>query len=180
MKRKIKRLNRLTSTENITYKERLSIIYNQLATLFPGQANRKYRAGFTLIEIMIVVVILGILISIVAPRLRGRTQKAKIAAAKTTIEGNLALALDLYELDNGDYPPGEQGLEALSKAPSNASNWKGPYLKKRVPLDPWKNAYVYLCPGTHNPEDYDLYSYGPDGVAGGGDDITNWDDAEQQ
>lgn len=134
--------------------------------------------GFTLIEIMIVVVILGVLISIVAPRLRGRTEKAKIAAAKTTIEGNLALALDLYELDNGTYPSSEQGLEALRKKPSTASNWKGPYLKKKVPADPWGNPYQYVCPGTRNSDDYDLYSYGPDGAQGGNDDITNWDETE--
>ncbi|MFC2140144.1 type II secretion system major pseudopilin GspG [Candidatus Auribacterota bacterium] len=137
------------------------------------------KTGFTLIELMLVVIILGVLVSIVAPRLKGKTKKAKVAATKTTIDGNLALALDLYELDNGDYPVTNQGLEGLRKKPANASSWKGPYLKKRVPLDPWGNAYNYVCPGVHNQDDYDLSSNGPDGVVGGGDDIVNWDNEEQ-
>jgi general secretion pathway protein G len=139
--------------------------------------------GFTLIELMLVVIILGILVAMVVPRLAGRTEQARRAAAQADIESNMAVALDLYELDNGAYPTTEQGLSALITEPTSSPvppNWNGPYLKKRkIPLDPWGRAYVYLCPGVHNQEDYDLYSYGPDGIEGGGDDVTNWEEETQ-
>ena len=92
------------------------------------------------------------------------------------ITGNINLALDLYELDNGRYPTSDQGLKALLSKPSSSPvpiNWNGPYLKKN-PVDPWGNEYKYACPGKHN-NDYDLYSVGPDGVEGTEDDVTNWD-----
>lgn len=135
--------------------------------------------GFTLIELMLVVIILGILVAMVVPRLAGRTEQARQAAAQADIESNIAVALDLYELDNGVYPSTEQGLQALINEPTSSPtppNWNGPYLKKKkLPLDPWGRAYVYVSPGVHNKEDYDLYSYGPDGIEGGGDDATNWE-----
>ena len=134
------------------------------------------RSGFTLVELMLVVIIIGILVAMVMPRLAGRTEQARQAAARADIEANIGSALDLYELDNGAYPTAEEGLNALLATPQNAPNWKGPYLKKR-PVDPWGNPYVYRSPGTHG-TDYDLYSYGRNGVEGGGDDITNWE-AEQ-
>ena len=137
----------------------------------------KRKSGFTLIEIMLVVIILGVLVAMVAPSLFGRGEQAKVAAARADIESNLATALDLYELDNGKYPTSEQGLTALIEKPSSSlepANWKGPYLKKRkLPIDPWKKEYQYVSPGVHNTEDYDLFSYGPDGVESD-DDIVNW------
>ncbi len=120
----------------------------------------------------------------VIPRMAGRTEQARRAAAKVDIETNIAMALDLYELDNGKYPTSEQGLQALVTKPASSpvpSNWNGPYLKKKsLPVDPWNRTYIYVSPGVHNAEDYDLYSYGPDGVEGGGDDITNWEESHPQ
>ena len=133
----------------------------------------KNKKGFTLIELMLVVIIIGVLVSMVAPRLAGRTEEARIAAGKADINSNISVALDLYELDNGKYPATEEGLQALLTKPGSSVKWKGPYLKKE-PLDPWGREYVYRFPGEHN-TDYDLYSYGPDGVEGGGDDVTNWE-----
>lgn len=135
------------------------------------------RSGFTLIELMIVVVILAVLAAAVVPRLAGRTQQARINTAKMDISGNISVALDLYELDNGKYPTTEEGLSALLTKPASATNWNGPYLKKK-PIDPWGNEYKYASPGTHN-NDYDLYSLGPDGIEGTNDDITNWGAGEE-
>ena len=139
--------------------------------------------GFTLVEVLIVLLIIGIMAVLVVPRLTGRTESARRTAAQVDIQANIALALDLYELDNGAYPTTEQGLQALLTEPASAPvppDWKGPYLKKREqPKDPWKNPYVYAYPGQHNPGGYDLYSRGPDGAEGGGDDITNWTSEDQ-
>ena len=136
--------------------------------------------GFTLIEIMLVIIIIGVLVAMVVPNFAGRGEQARRAAAKADIEANLATGLDLYELDNGHYPTTEQGLIALIEKPTSTpvpNNWNGPYLKKKkIPQDPWGRDYVYVSPGIHNTEDYDLYSYGPDGVEGH-DDIVNWKDA---
>lgn len=138
--------------------------------------NFKNKSGFTLVELMLVVVIISILAAMVVPRLMGRSDQAREAAARADIEANLASALDLYEVDTGTYPKTEEGLDALMTAPSNpkiSKRWKGPYIKKK-PLDPWGNPYVYKFPDTHG-SGYDLYSYGKDGNEGGGDDITNWE-----
>jgi len=132
-------------------------------------------AGFTLIELMLVVIIIAALAAMVMPRLAGRTEEARREVAKADIQGNIALALKLYEVDNGRYPTTEQGLAALlqkTTSPPVPQNWKGPYLEQE-PLDPWKKPYLYRYPGSHPPRDYDLYSLGPDG-AEGTDDITNW------
>ena len=139
------------------------------------QKRNKY--GFTLIEIMLVVIILGVLVAMVAPNLFGRGEQARIAAARADIESNLATALDLFELDNGHYPTTEQGLKALNEKPSTSPeppNWNGPYLKrKKIPMDPWRREYQYMSPGVHNKDEYDLFSYGPDGIESD-DDIVNW------
>jgi general secretion pathway protein G len=129
------------------------------------------RKAFTLIELMLVVIIIGILSAMVIPRLAGRSEEARRSVAKTDIESNLALAIDLYEMDNGTYP---SNIDALRAKPTEATNWKGPYIKKK-PLDPWGKTYIYKFPGTHNTDSYDLYSLGKDGQEGGGDDVVNWE-----
>ncbi len=131
------------------------------------------KKGFTLIEIMLVVIIIGVLSAMVIPRLVGRSEQARVAAARADIEANISVALDLYELDNGTYP---QSLDALMREPSPAPiNWNGPYLKRR-PQDPWGEPYEYKFPGEHNKDSYDLYSYGRDKTAGGEDDVANWEE----
>ncbi len=132
-------------------------------------------SGFTLIELMLVVIIIGVLAGMVVPSLIGRSQRAKITAAKADIRVGLGLALDLFEQDTGAYPTTDQGLDALIREPDNVVGWKGPYLKEReIPLDPWGNEYVYKCPGDHDPLPYDLVSYGRDGKEGGEEDVANY------
>ena len=136
--------------------------------------------GFTLIELMLVVIIISVLAAMVVPRLVGRSQEARIAAARAEIESHLATALGLYELDNGVFPTTEQGLAALKKKPASPpvpANWKSPYIKK-MPKDPWGAPYIYISPGAINTQDYDLSSYGPDGIESS-DDITNWEEEEE-
>jgi general secretion pathway protein G len=135
------------------------------------------RRGFTLLELMLVIMVLGVIAAITMPRLAGRSKQAAIAAARTDIDGTIAVALDLYELDNGGYPTSDQGLAALYEQPrsgSAANNWNGPYIKRQVGSDPWGNPYEYRSPGTHHAQDYDLWSLGPDEADGTDDDITNW------
>jgi general secretion pathway protein G len=140
----------------------------------------KNRTGFTLIEIMVVIVILAMLAALVGPKLMGRTDDAKIQTTRTQI-GNLETALKLYKLDNGTYPSTEQGLNALISKPTVGiipkSYKDGGYLEKtQVPKDGWGNDYLYISPGEHG--DYDLFSYGADGAKGGdgkNSDISNWE-----
>ena len=132
--------------------------------------QKKKSGGFTLIELMVVIVILGILAGLVLPRFMGRTEEAKKTKAKLQIE-NLEGALKLYKLDNGMYPSTEQGLDALVQKPSTGAvsqNWReGGYLEKgKVPPDPWGKPYVYVSPGIKN-KDFDLKSLGADGEEGG-------------
>ena len=134
----------------------------------------KKKTGFTLIELMLVVIIIGALVAMVMPRLTGRGEQARVAAASADINANIATALKLYELDNGVFPRTEEGLGALLTKPGSARNWNGPYLERR-PKDPWGNEYKYKSPGVHRSHDYDLYSLGRDGVEGE-DDVTNWEE----
>lgn len=128
--------------------------------------------GFTLIEIMLVVAIIGVLAAMVVPRLTGRSKQAKNAVAKADVEVSLPLALDFYELDTGEFP---DKLDELMENKEGSDNWRGPYLKKS-PKDPWGNKYNYTYPGEHNRHSYDLYSAGADGETGTNDDIVNWED----
>jgi len=128
--------------------------------------------GFTLIELMLVVIIIGALIAMVMPRLTGRGEQARVTAAEADIKANIATGLKLYELDNGGFPSTEEGLSALLSKPGSAINWNGPYLERK-PLDPWGREYQYKYPSEHNAVDYDLYSLGKDGVESA-DDVENW------
>lgn len=131
------------------------------------------RPGFTLIEILVVIAVISVLAALVAPNVFRHVGSAKDAAAKSQIE-MLGAALDAYRLDNGRYPTTAQGLEALWAEPAaepRPTNWRGPYLRKAVPNDPWGNPYYYMSPGELNPRSYDLISLGADGEVGGeGDD----------
>lgn len=140
----------------------------------------KNNHGFTLIELMVVIVILGILAGLIVPRIMGRPEEAKQLKAKLTIE-SLETSLRLYKLDNGAYPTTEQGLNALTSPPDTGTvndGWReGGYIEKgRIPKDPWDNEFVYLSPGVHG--EYDIISYGSDGVPGGegkDKDINSWE-----
>ena len=142
--------------------------------------KKNIQAGFTLIELMVVIVILGFLAALTIPRFMGESDKAKQGVAKTQIV-SLETALKMYKLDNGSYPTTEQGLKALVEAPTTGNlpkNWrKGGYLEKgKVPKDPWKNDFIYISPGSHG--DFDLSSLGADGESGGEEfdkDINNWE-----
>ena len=133
--------------------------------------------GFTLIELLLVLVILGVLAAIVVPKFSGRTEQARRTAAVSQI-ATFGTALDAYEVDMGAYPQGKSGLAALVQQPREGTGWRGPYMQKEIPLDPWGNAYIYECPGKQNATGYDLSSMGLDARAGTDDDITNWQQAK--
>jgi general secretion pathway protein G len=140
--------------------------------------------GFTLIELLVVITVIAILAGLVAPMVFSHVGDAKTSAARAQIE-LFGLALEAYRLDNDYYPSTAQGLEALRTKPvgdPEARNWRGPYLKKTVPLDPWGRPYVYKSPGDVNPQGYDLLTYGRDGQPGGANedaDITSWESAHR-
>lgn len=128
--------------------------------------------AFTLVELLLVLVILGILAALVLPKFTGRTEQARVAAAQTQI-ATFGTALDAFEVDTGHYPHGSDGLNQLVAPPSDAAGWRGPYLKDNIPPDPWGHPYVYECPGRLSPSGYDIRSAGPDGQLGTADDIVN-------
>jgi len=131
----------------------------------PGSSPRDGEAGFTLIEMLVVITIIGLIVGLVGPRVLNYLSESKTKTAKIQIEG-LSAALDLYYLDNGRYPPTNEGLTALVQRPASASGWNGPYLKTAsVPLDPWGHPYLYMTPGDHAP--YEIESYGSAGPEGG-------------
>jgi len=144
---------------------------------FPSSVLRRLltdSCGFTLVELIVVVIIIGLLAGLVLPQFIRQEEKAKLKAAQAQIE-LLGTALDTFRLDVGRYPTTEEGLQALRQKPGTVDRWDGPYLKKEVPLDPWAKPYMYKSPGDHGP--YDIVSYGADSAPGGeGDnrDITSW------
>ncbi len=143
--------------------------------------SRMNHHGFSLLELMVVIVILGLLAGVVLPRMIGVGDDARINTARTQIQG-IETAIKMYKLDNGVYPSTEQGLDALVSPPEVGQlpkKWrKGGYMEKGIPKDPWGNDYLYLSPGINNTYSFDLFSYGPDGQPGGDDegkDINNWE-----
>lgn len=140
-----------------------------------NRKRKRNEQGFTLVEIMIVVIIIGLLAALVGPKLFGKLGESKTKIAKAQIE-MLGQALDNLRLDVGRYPTSEEGLKALVEKPSGMEGWKGPYLKKKeIPNDPWNRPYVFRSPGQHG--DYDLFSYGLDGTEGGegeNEDVVSW------
>jgi general secretion pathway protein G len=137
------------------------------------------RGGFTLIELLVVIAIIATLAAVVAPAVFRNVGDAKVNAAKSQLD-IFALALDSYRLDNDVFPSTTQGLSALRTAPTGSDaprNWRGPYLRKSIPLDPWGRPYVYVAPGKENPTSYDVYTLGRDGAIGGDGedaDLTSW------
>ncbi|MEO6059951.1 MAG: type II secretion system major pseudopilin GspG, partial [Candidatus Limnocylindria bacterium] len=152
-----------------------------------GPAPLRLRApasGFTLIELLVVIAVIAILAGLVAPQVFSNVGDARTTSGRAQIE-NFGLALDAYRLDNHQYPSTEQGLAALMTAPTGdppAANWRGPYLRRALPNDPWGHPYLYRCPGDSVPTGYDLLSYGRDAKAGGAgedQDITSWGPSER-
>ncbi|MBK7615868.1 MAG: type II secretion system major pseudopilin GspG [Burkholderiales bacterium] len=142
--------------------------------LKPSSPRKSASAGFTLLELLVVMVIIGLLAGIVAPQYFAQLGKSNAKVAKAQIE-SFSQALDQYRLDVGRYPTTEQGLAALRAAPAGVPKWQGPYLKRDIPADPWSNAYQYQAPGQHG--EFDLQSYGSDGQPGGegeAADVVSW------
>jgi general secretion pathway protein G len=142
---------------------------------YPFNNYLKSEKGFTLVELIVVVIIIGLLAGLVVPQFIKQEEKATAKAAKAQIE-LFGTALDTFRLDVGRYPTTQEGLQALTQKPGGVERWDGPYLKKEVPPDPWNKPYLYKSPGEHGP--YDIISYGADGVPGGdgnNHDITSWE-----
>jgi len=143
--------------------------------MFARKLKRSDKRGFTLVELLVVMVIIGLLAALVGPKLFPKLGKGKQSAAKAQIE-LLGQALDQFRLDVGRYPTTQEGLAALVTNPGGLDNWDGPYLKKALPNDPWGKQYGYQCPGTHG--EFDIYSYGRDGAPGGegeDKDVASWE-----
>jgi general secretion pathway protein G len=151
----------------------MAMITRETALRKCWRLRRAAQAGFTLIEMLVVITIIGLIMALVAPRVLNYLSESKVKAAKIQI-ASFESALDLYYLDAGQYPSSSEGLDALVKRPSDVAAWNGPYLKGGiVPEDPWGHAYVYHSPSEHGP--YDIVSYGVDGQQGGpASEITSW------
>jgi general secretion pathway protein G len=144
---------------------------NSNQTSDPGVMQDCDESGFTLLELLVVIAILGLLIGLVAPAALRQLGGARLSVARQSIE-RIESVLDMYKLDVGSYPSGDQGLRALVEQPSGVTQWNGPYIKGNVPLDPWNHAYAYTNPSSRAGHDYDLCSSGPKGT-GGSDAICN-------
>ena len=157
-------------------RKRASISVRQTATPETGQRSARYQEGFTLIEILVVITIIGLIMGLVGPRVLTYLSEAKVKAATIQIQ-SFASSLDLFYLDIGRYPNSSEGLVALVRQPGGVTGWNGPYLKNNsVPLDPWNHPYRYKSPGDHGP--YDIISLGADGQkgrTGTAADIKNWE-----
>ena len=140
---------------------------------FNVRRNRvRISAGFSLIELLLVLVILAVLAGLVVPRFTNRSRQARETAAKADIS-SMETALNAFEVDCGRFPTSQEGLAALLQQPNDAADWRGPYLSRGLPKDPWGHEYLYRQPGQRNAEGFDIYSLGPDGREGA-DDIGNW------
>jgi general secretion pathway protein G len=140
--------------------------------MFNNYKERRSEKGFSLMELIVVLVILGLLVTLVAPKFYNILTKSKPKVARIQIK-DIEGALQLYSFDVGRFPSSVEGLGALLQNPGNNDSWSGPYVdKKELPKDPWGKPYQYRCPGLHG--DFDLYSTGPDGTDGGDDDIVSW------